>query len=529
MIISKENLSTAKDILKPHRKKLGLLFFLTAIQAVMFSAVDPLAMKFLIDALSEGDVQTFIYLAVGVTFIATFGRALIYYTALTSQKIKNDVHQHLTVEMAESIYNKPYAEIADKGRGYFTSRLHDEARQLSGVVDVCTGLISGALVSVIGLSVAIWLSWEITLALVVIVPFLYFLAHRFSGRISNCTERLHETEAQFKSILNKAIDSFKYVKTHSLINQAQHRIEEGIAEPLDARYKNTKIAAMYQSISSVFLSYAELSVLIAAGIQVILGVFTIGSLFALTRAFGMIVGAVQQLSAVIPQIAALNGLLERYRVFTQTVELPQVSTGTAEHNELELHNVGFSYGDKQILKDVSFNVNHEDKILISGGNGVGKSTFLNLLAGFYQPQQGRITLAQNKEMSSALYPFQFLPGTVKENFNTLSLKWNSSIRAEALIKELGLQECLDINYDDLSEGQKKKCQIAACLLKPANIYVLDEPLANIDDQSKESILGLIEQYTKNAAVLMIMHEGNTFKDKFTRFIDLKGDGKVAVS
>lgn len=526
MIISKENVKLAARILSPHHAKLALLLFFTSLQAALFSALDPLAMKFLIDALSAGNMETFIWLAVVVTLIATVGRVVMYFSSIIGQQIKNTIHQQLTLHMTKVLYRKSYQDIATNGRGYYVARLHDEARQLSSMVDICSAVVSSVLVFIVGLSVAIWLSWEITATLAIIAPVLYFLAHRFSRRISVCTERLFETEAQFKSILNRAIDSFKYVKTHALTDLAEVKIAKGLQEPLDARYATTKVATMYQSVSSVFLSYAELSVLIAAGVQVILGAITIGSLFALTRAFSMIVAAIQQMSSLVPQLASLNGLLDRYKQFIAEEELIDVRKKTLEHSSFMLDQVSFKYGDKHILDNVSMRINQLDKVLISGGNGVGKSTLINLLAGFYQPADGQLTMPEDGAISAALYPFQLLPGTVRDNLTELGVKWGVEERAVALINELGLAECLDVDYDNLSEGQKKKCQIATCLMKPAELYIFDEPLANIDDNSKKRIMGIIEKYTTESALMMILHEGDTFKDHFNRFINLKGYGVV---
>lgn len=521
MLISRTNLRQVAAMLKPQRKAVALLIALNALQAVMFTALDPLALKYLIDAITSANLQLFLLLGLGVTLIATLGRLLMYKVTLLRKKIRNKLQLQLTAELSVLYYRHNYQQITKSGRGYYIGRLHDEPKQLSSVIDTVDAAVTGSLICLVGISVAAWLSWQITLALMVIVPVLVILSERYSGRIAQSTRRFQETEASFRTILSTIIDSYKHVRQFGLQQQAAETVKTELSHPLDADLNQTRFTARYSAISSVFLSYTELAVLVIAGFQVIMGLITIGSMFALTRAFGLIVQAVQRLSALVPQLASLNAQLDRLAEFraqaeqqSKTLPAEQSTTATVVAADLS-----FSYQDQPVLKHLSLQIQPGEKVLLSGGNGSGKSTLAHLLTGYLQPAEGSLLRPDVQQISALLYPFGLLPGSLQQNLALLS--GQQPERVAQLVQELDLAACLDLPPQQLSEGQKKRCQIAMCLLKPAALYLLDEPLANIDEPSKEPLMSVISRWTAGATLIMIMHEGDRFKTYFDRSIQLE--------
>lgn len=525
MSINRENFKLVSELLLPWKKNLWILFGFSIFQAIVFTIFDPMALKYLIDAITSGDTSSFLVIALVITAMATIGRGLSYWTSLLRQRIKNSVQQQVCAELTSVYYQHDCKKIDDHGKGYYISRLHDEPKQLSAVVDVSLALLIGIVVAISGIGVALWISWQVTSALVIIVPLLYLLAKKFSNKIGDITNKMHESEAEFKSILTTVIDSFKLVRLFDLNDTATQEVKQGLKIPLEASYQSTKYASMYRSISAVFLSYAELSVIVIAGFQVITGAVTIGALFALTRAFSMVTRSVEQVTSIIPNLVMLNTLLERYKAFKQESNGSH-SKPRETASGFSLKGVEYDHQGKSIFHNASLEISALSRVLISGPNGSGKSTFANLLAGFYVPDSGSISGPPLCDFSASLYPFGLLPGTIGKNFSIISSKYGSEDKVSLLISELNLQGCLELKYDSLSEGQKKKCQIAMCLLKPAKTYLLDEPLANIDDKSKATILDIIDRFTKGASLMMIMHEGARFTEMFDFNINISGNGGI---
>ncbi|WP_445361472.1 ATP-binding cassette domain-containing protein [Microbulbifer sp. EKSA005] len=515
------------ELIKPFKFKFGVLFGVSIFQAIVFTIFDPVALKYLIDAITTGDIKLFLIISLAVLLITTSGRYLGYLTALMRQNLKNEIQKNLCTELTSAYYNHDYTKVSSNGKGYYISRLHDEPKQLATVVDVILSLVVGIFVAISGIGVALWVSWQVTLTLGLIIPILYALANRFSGKISTLTNIMHEREAEFKSILSTVIDSFKLVRLFELNKDASREVKQGLKKPLDAIYQGVKCASMYRALSAAFLSYSELSVIIIAGYQVISGIITIGSLFALTRAFSMITRSVEQVTAIIPNLAMLNTLIDRYYTFKSEPNGLYIQE-RLKAPSFSLKAVEYSYEGKSIFNNVDLEIGADNRILVNGPNGSGKSTLANLLAGFYIPSKGSIAGPRQDELSCSLYPFGLLPGTIEDNLNIVGSKYGSKDRISTLIEELELNNCLDLKYESLSEGQKKKCQIALCLLKPAGTYIFDEPLANIDDKAKNRVLELINLFTKGSMLMMIMHEGKRFSDTFDSILNIKGDGSISL-
>ncbi|KKO45934.1 hypothetical protein WG68_07970 [Arsukibacterium ikkense] len=522
MIISKANVRQLRTLLAPHRGSFSLLLILAAIQALVFSAADPLTIKFLIDAITDANLQLFAILAAVVILVATAGRLLMYASALIRKRLKNAFQEALTIELSGVFYQHAYQRLAQRGRGYYISRLHDEPKQLSSVIDTLEALVSSIFICITGLAVAIWISWQITLALIVIVPVLWFFSNKYSRKIAKSTKAFQETEAEFKSILSGIIDSYKYVRQFSLQHTAAGALKQGLHSPLSADFNQVRFSARYQTLSGVFLAYAELAVIVVAGFKVIMGLITIGSLFALTRAFGMIIQAVQQLSTLVPKLAILDAQLDRLAEFRAEAERQQNVTpaNTAATALVAFQQVSFGY-QQPILNNLSLQISPKERILLAGGNGTGKSTIAHLIAGYLQPHSGQLYRPHPDNISALLYPFGVLPGSFGQNVQYLQQQGVCAEKISNLLERLDLNNCLETAPADMSEGQRKRCQIALCLLKSAELYILDEPLANIDDESKNTICQLIVEYTSHASLLMIMHEGKRFASVFNRTIQLE--------
>jgi ABC-type multidrug transport system ATPase subunit len=119
--------------------------------------------------------------------------------------------------------------------------------------------------------------------------------------------------------------------------------------------------------------------------------------------------------------------------------------------------------------------------------------------------------------SRAILPFDFVPGTVRENLGALE---GEEERCRRLAQVVGLAASLDKDPAELSVGQRKRLEILMVLLKPAELYILDEPLAGIDVLSKSKIMQAILEATQGKTLLVIMHGDAEFHGQFDRVLDL---------
>lgn len=185
-------------------------------------------------------------------------------------------------------------------------------------------------------------------------------------------------------------------------------------------------------------------------------------------------------------------------------------------NILNVENVTKVYGDKVLFDKVSIGINEGDKIGVIGVNGSGKSTFLKMLAGLEETDDGKIIknnrvdvayLAQNTEFEEGDTILSYVcRDKVSSNPN-----WNIEAEAKGILKKLYVED-VDAVIDSLSGGEKKRVALARTLLAPAGILILDEPTNHLDSR----MVTWLEEYLKkyNGVLIMVTHD-RYFLDRVT--------------
>jgi ABC-type multidrug transport system ATPase subunit len=115
-----------------------------------------------------------------------------------------------------------------------------------------------------------------------------------------------------------------------------------------------------------------------------------------------------------------------------------------------------------------------------------------------------------------------VPGTLLDNVNYSELSAGKRETFDALVHQLGLEERQNTDpTSTLSEGEKRKCQVLMTLLKDADLYIFDEPLTNIDTESKHLILQAMMHYTKGKSLVAIMHGDSEYWSLFDRVVEMR--------
>lgn len=188
-------------------------------------------------------------------------------------------------------------------------------------------------------------------------------------------------------------------------------------------------------------------------------------------------------------------------------------------NLLTIENVSKIYGEKQIFNQISFGLNEGDKFGVIGINGTGKSTFLKILAGLEEPDEGKATKG-NKVRIGYLSQVPEFDGklTILENvirgIQSDNEHWNLEGQATSMLLKLGLSEP-DMITENLSGGQKKRAALVRTLLNPSEILVLDEPTNHLDNEMTEWLEDYLNKY--KGSIIMVTHD-RYFLDKVTNKI-----------
>lgn len=212
---------------------------------------------------------------------------------------------------------------------------------------------------------------------------------------------------------------------------------------------------------------------------------------------------------------------------------------------IKLKNVSFSYNkNKQILDDISFEINKGECLILLGSNGVGKSTLISLILGINKVKSGNIYFddieikdLKAKDKSHYLsYVPQLIEGNDLSVFDTILLgrlpyyhlypKKEDINYVNNLIDTFNLNEIKEKNTNEISGGERQKVSILRGLSQNSELTIFDEPTSNLDMNSQAEILNLIkEEKNHNRSFLISMHDINQALHIGDRFIFLKG-GKI---
>ena len=215
---------------------------------------------------------------------------------------------------------------------------------------------------------------------------------------------------------------------------------------------------------------------------------------------------------------------------------------------ISVEHLGFSYGNRQVLKDVSFTLNQGEFLSVLGPNGVGKSTLFRCVLGLLKDYSGSIRIdgkdirtMSRRTMAGAIsyipqrhgtaFAYSVLDmvlmGTTHELGNFSSPKAEQIRRAREALAQVGMDGFEERKYPQLSGGEQQLVMIARALSQQAGSLVLDEPTASLDYGNRERILALLRQLTKQGySVMQSTHDPQQVLSYSNRVLALY-DGSVA--
>ena len=183
-----------------------------------------------------------------------------------------------------------------------------------------------------------------------------------------------------------------------------------------------------------------------------------------------------------------------------------------------------SFGENNVLRDISFEADKSTLYLLTGSSGSGKTTLLRLISGLETPDSGKIH--RNKETFS--YAFQetrlFPQLSVLENI--LAIK--PRVPAEEILQMLDLTEAAEKYPHELSGGMKKRAGLARALAAAADVYLLDEPTAGQDADHARLVADAIKKYTAGATAIVSTHDTNLISDLNGKIIRI-ANGRLTVT
>ncbi|MGC9366009.1 MAG: ABC transporter transmembrane domain-containing protein [bacterium] len=508
-------------------KKHKYLFILVLVLNVIFNTVatisNPIIIKFLFDeGIIKKNYKLFVLLAIASLVFFTLIRFLNYLFSLLTEKLKFKILKTQVQKMMESFYKIPYKSYRANDEGYFLSRIYDDvSNSVVPIIDIIIELISALFITISSLIIIFILSWRISLVLLTVIPIIYFFSRKFSKKIYKKSKNEMQNNSLLREIINRSISAFSTVIIFMLKNKVMKYINNRLGNYINESYARKKNSFLFNFLSRTLMSNGEVLVLIFGGYEVLKGRLTFGGFMAFINSFWNAIMGMQNSLDLIPRFSKAIAGIDRIIEFD---DLSKSSITCHCADFIRLDNVSFKLGNNYLFENFSMKVNKNEKLLITGPNGVGKTTLMNILCGFYSVHFGKISTFSINDISAAIDPFKFAPLSLNEHIGFDSIQdINKKKMISDFIKNIKFEPYLEKDPSKLSAGQRKIAEILITLSKEAQMYIFDEPLSNVDLDNRSKIMEILFRTTENKILIVIMHRNEEYYNMFNRIINLSDE------
>ena len=517
------------------------IFIFVAISAVLisiFSTITPYLIKIAIDdylAVSnfEGFILVICLMLINLILTVVFMFLFSYLANWLGQNVIYD----LRVKLFDHILNFKMSYFDKSSVGRLVTRAVNDMETIASIFSQGLFMIVADLLQMlIVVVVMIVLSWKLSLTIFVVLPFILFATRQFQKSMKVAFNEVRTEVSNLNSFVQERLTGMKIVQ---LFNREKVEYENFVK--INEKHKKAWLKTVWYN--SIFFPIAELSTSITVGLIVWYGGLnviledssvTLGTIFLFIQLSQMLFRPLRQIADKFNTLQM--GMVAANRVFkiidTES-RIPNNGNLNRDliNGDLQFKNIIFSYKEgEEVIKDISFKINSGEKVAIVGSTGSGKTTIINLVTRFYDPQSGLIELnntnikdfeisALRSKIALVLQDVFLFADTILNNITL----WNKSISFDNVItaaKKIGIHEFImslpeGYNYNVkergimLSQGQRQLISFLRAYLKNPSILILDEATSSVDSYSEELIKNATIKITENKTSIIIAHRLST--------------------
>ena len=524
----------------PYWKQMILIFVFIILSSIMMLLPSVLTGKIIDDGLINRNMKmliTLILVSLGVTLFANLIR-------VGESFLNNWIAQHITFDMR----NKMYKHLQQMSQKFFTSNNQGDiitrmTSDISGVERVVTSTFTSILSNSITLVVAIIImfreNWILATVGVLVIP-LFTIPTRWAGKTRwELTQDAQECNDEVNGILNEtlSVSGQLLVKLFGKEEYEFNRYKNVNQRMINLNIKESMAGRWFMVIINTFSSVGPMLLYLVGGILMMKynSNLTVGDITVLVALLGKMYGPVNSLLNIQVEWIRSMALFTRiFEYFDMPIEIKNKENPITLENvegNIEFKNVEFSYNsDRQILKDINFELKSGKSIALVGPSGSGKSTIANLIPRLYDVCNGTITLdgvdVRDLDLawlrdkigivSQETYLFN---GTIRENLlyakpdatdeEIMDACKKANIEDFILSQEKGLDTMVGNRGLKLSGGEKQRLSIARVLLKDPVLLIFDEATASLDSISEKKIQDAINPIIDSRTSILIAHRLST--------------------
>nr|WP_267875293.1 lipid A export permease/ATP-binding protein MsbA [Massilia oculi] len=520
-------------VVKPYQTRSWLALLSMALTA----ATQPLlgwALKLLIDLGFKEKVPFSLWWIPGVLVSIFVLRGIgTFSTAYLNNWVTSRVLNDLRAMVFERVLQLPVARFHAESTGKIINTVVAEVRQVVDMLQsVFVACVRDTLVVVGLLAALLYMNWKLTLVAIVVVPLTAVIVRTTTGRLRRLNRENQRVTAEMTQVVEEATRGHQVIRVFSGERYERARFHARSEALRGFSQRMTVAFAATTPVTQIATSLA-LSLVIVLAIQADL---TQGE-------FVQFVTYMLMLLTPLKSLAEVNGPMQRGMTAAETVfnmidSPPEADTGTRELGRVQGHlrfeNVGFRYPEAHnpALTGVTLDVLPGQTVALVGVSGGGKSTFVNLVTRFYDPQEGRLLIdgipyqdvrlaslraqlamvSQNVVLFDDTLASNIAYGVEKIDYERLAAAVKAAHLTDVVAKlEQGVETRIGENGMRLSGGQRQRVAIARAIYKDAPILLLDEATSALDNESERAVQAALETLMAGRTTIVIAHRLSTIE------------------
>lgn len=389
-------------------------------------------------------------------------------------------------------------------------------------------------ITVIGLiGYVIYLNSMLAFYSLILVPLIIYPLILIARKLKKYSHRSQEKSADVVTRLTEVFNNGEIIKANATEDYELRRFSVENWKFFKINMKSTYVGELVSPMMEIIGAVGLAAVIFIGGKEVYADRMSVGEFTAFLTAVGLVFQPIRRISSIYRRIQDAIAASERVFEILDTKNLIADGKELLRENiwQVKFKNIVLKYKDYHALNNVSIMINKGEKIALVGDSGGGKSTFINMLLRFYDPDSGEITInGKNiKEFNSdslkhhislvtqRIYIFQdTLAANVAYGQDIDEERVNEALKladATAFVSSLenGIHTKMEEFGANLSGGQRQRVAIARAIYKHSSLLLFDEATSALDNESEKRIQASLDQYTKDKITITIAHRLSTIE------------------
>ena len=540
-----------KEYVKKHLSKILISLVLSLFVAGSTSAtawlLDPAVKKIFIE--QDRTLAWLIPILIILAF-STKGISL-YFARMTIIRVAQEVAGEIQKKIANNILVTDIQTLDNRHSGKYISNIMFDAHQIQSLVS--TGVLnlmkdSFSIVALVALM--FYQNWKLALFAIIMMPLAAIFAKSLGKRIGKAVGQASELSANLTTFLSEILKGSKMIRIYQKEEEEDKNANNIINKLVEKNIKINSVLIRAAPIMETLTGFMIAGFIFFSGKLIAAGELEVNNFFSFLAAMMLAYQPIRSLATI--NMTAYQGAtaFKRIsRIIDKSIEIKEEKSFpklVLNKCNIIFDNVGFKYEstEKKAIKNINLEIEGGSMTAFVGHSGAGKSTIMNLLPRFYDPQQGNIKIdgqdikkislsSLRKNISLVSQDVILFDDTIKNNIAYANSQ-ASHKEIEEACKFAAADEFIDklpSSYDSLvgengtklSGGQKQRLSIARAILKKSPIILLDEATSSLDADSEEIVQNAIINLTKNKTTLVIAHRLSTIHKAKKIFVLKNGE------